>query len=241
MSDDFGSYCCFWCPAQDISAKKLDDNCPTCGRPYSFPLRNAPSSIVDFSVEKALGRGFYGATFVVSKTGIVPKKHVLKIIPVDVYSHFKKDFLAECRAHAEVADGASFITRIDDAFDARVLFGDEELNCHVAVLEYLDGALLSDYLSGKQPLTEATACQIAADLFRIRDELEVHEANHNDFHAGNIIVQRLPRFQRRESAMEPGIKAVAIDLGSLAPDRRSEAPIKAICIGWRSISIGWPH
>ena len=226
MSDEYGSYCCFWCPAHDNSRKKLDSNCPTCGRPYSFPLKNAPNTIGEFSVEKALGRGFYGATFVVNKGGILPKKHVLKLIPVDVYSYFKKDFLAECRSHAEVASGASFITRIDNAFDEVISFGDGELNCHVAVLEYLDGELLSEYLSGKQALTAATACQIASDLFRIRDELESHEANHNDFHAGNIIVQRLPKFQRRESAMEPGIKAIAIDLGSLAPDRRSGGDYK---------------
>lgn len=65
------------------------------------------------------------------------------------------------------------------------------------------------------------AAQIAADLFRMKAELERHLANHNDLHADNIIVQRLSKGMYRQGAMDPSIRAVAIDLGSVGPDRRS--------------------
>lgn len=221
MNENIGSYCCFWCPKGDNSPKALDDACPQCGRKFGFPLFNPPQKINEYKIEKSLGRGFYGATYVVTKTGLLPKKHVLKVIPHNLYSFFNKSFDDECRNHAEVAENASYITGIDAAFSAKVNFDGHPLDCHVAVLEYLDGELLTDYLSGKENLTSATASQIAADLFRIRNELEKKGKNHNDFHAGNIIVERLPKSRRREGAMDPGIRAVAIDLGSLAEDRRS--------------------
>lgn len=115
----------------------------------------------------------------------------------------------------------TYIVDIEDAFDHTVRFGDAGIECHVAVLEYLDGHLLQNYLSGQKELSAAGTAQIAADLFRIRDELTNRQQNHNDFHAGNIIVERLSSERYRQGAMDPSIRAVAIDLGSLAEERRS--------------------
>ncbi|MBS0222700.1 MAG: hypothetical protein JSR91_18380, partial [Proteobacteria bacterium] len=138
-----------------------------------------------------------------------------------MYKYFKKDFEAECGKHSEVAADADHVVGITDLFTAEVKFGDVSLPCHVAVLQHLDGFLLGDYLRGEQPLSAATAAQVAADLFHMKAELERHLINHNDLHADNIIVEKLSKGMQRQGAMDPGVRAVAIDLGSLSPDRRS--------------------
>ncbi len=216
-----GKYCCFVCPKGDYSEKSLDDLCPTCRRPYGFPLRQAPSAIGPFTVLNPLNRGFYGATYVVERQGPLKTKQVLKIIPVEMYQHFKKDFDAECAQHSTVAASADHVVGINDLFQAAVDFKGTEILCHVAVLQNLEGYLLGDYLRGEQPLSAGMAAQIAADLFRMKAELERHLINHNDLHADNIIVQRLSKGMHRQGAMDPSIRAVAIDLGSVAMDRRS--------------------
>lgn len=224
---DKGKYCCFNCPKGDFEEKRLQERCPTCGKQYDFPLVDLPSEIADYEIIKPLGRGFYGATFVAQRRGVIRRKNVLKVVPKAVYEHFGKSFSDECEAHSEAALGADYIVDIDDAFDALVTFGNAEIECHVAVLEYLDGHLLQDYLSGKQELSAASTAQIAADLFRIRDELANRRQNHNDFHAGNIIVERLSKERYRQGAMDPSIRSVAIDLGSLSEDRRSGGSYKS--------------
>lgn len=216
-----GKYCCFTCPKGDFSEKNLDDTCPDCGRPYGFPLQQSPSTIGPFTVLKPLQRGFYGATFVVERQGALRTKYVLKVIPVSMYAHFQKNFEAECVQHSTIASTADHVVGINELLTADIDFGGTVLACHVAVLEYLEGNLLGDYLRGEQPLSAGTAAQIAADLFRIKAELEQHLINHNDLHADNIIVQRLSRGMQRQGAMDPSVRAVAIDLGSVAGDRRS--------------------
>jgi len=224
---DTGKYCCFNCPKGGHEEKRLQDKCPICGKPYGFPLTNPPSVVGEFKIVKSLGRGFYGATYVAEKQGIIRRKHVLKVVPKAVYREFKKSFEEECTAHSQAADGADYIVDISDAFDAPVLFQDNTMECHVAVLEYLDGYLLQDHLSGKQKLTAASVAQIAADLFRIRDELVVRKRYHNDFHAGNIIIEKLSKERYRQGAMDPSIRAVAIDFGSLSEDRRADESHKS--------------
>ena len=218
---DTGQYCCFNCPKRSSEEKRLQDECPTCGQQYDFPLVNPPTAIGDYEVIRALGRGFYGATFVAERRGIVRRKNVLKVVPKAVYRHFGKNFDAECQAHSTAVEGAAYLVRIDEAFNKTVTFGDTEIECHVAVLEHLDGDLLQDYLSDKKTLSSASAAQIAADLFRMHDELTNRRQNHNDFHAGNIVIERLTKERYRQRAMDPSIRAVAIDFGSLSEDRRS--------------------
>ena len=216
-----GKYCCFTCPKGDFTEKSLNDECSDCGRPYGFPLHQPPTTVNAYTVLRPLQRGFYGAAYVVEQAGVLKTKHVLKIIPVELYSHFGKNFETECTQHATVAAAADHVVRITDLFDFDVDFGGTVIPCHVAVLEYLDGHLLGDFLRGEQVLAAGTAAQISADLFRMKAELEHHLSNHNDLHADNIIVHRLSGGMYRQGAMDPSIRAVAIDLGSVGPDRRS--------------------
>ncbi|MCM2453557.1 ORC-CDC6 family AAA ATPase [Agrobacterium vitis] len=219
---ELGRFCCFNCPKLDLELKTLTDRCPDCGYVYGFPLFNAPGSIGKFEVQRSLGRGFYGAAFVAKRQGAVRAQRVLKVSPQAMYSHFRKSFEDEVGRHAEVAEGSEFIVGVEDMFDADVTFGDITIPCHVAELQYLDGEPLQNYLNGSEPLSAAEAAQIACDLFRMREEFEVRLKTHNDLHAAHIVVQRLTKASwRRGDAIEPAIRAVAIDLGSVAEERRS--------------------
>lgn len=219
---EIGKFCCFTCPDYNQEIKRIDAACPDCGRQYDFPLVSSPVEIGNFDVVQSLGRGFYAATFIAKpRTGLNRALRVLKVSPVAMYTKFGKDFAAEAERHAAVADGADHVVAVDDIFDADIDFAGLTLPCHVAVLQFADGDTLSRYLSGARPLTAAEAAQIACDLFRMKEEFERKLVNHNDLHASNIIIEALPPGRRRADAIEPAIRAVAIDLGSAAGDRRS--------------------
>lgn len=218
---ELAKFCCFACPAGDFAEKALEQCCPTCNRPFGFPLSSMPETIGSYRIIKPLGRGFYACTYVAEKVGALKTRHVLKVSPTSLYSFFKKDFNSESARHAQVADGAEYVVGISDVFDAEVVFGDFSATCHVAVLGYVEGAPLSDLFTGAEKLRAGTAAQIAADLFRLKAELESRRVNHNDLHASNIIVERLTPGKYRQGAMDPSVRVVAIDLGSVAPDRRS--------------------
>lgn len=219
---EIGKFCCFTCPSFDQTEKRLDDHCPECGREFGFPLIWTPRQIGDFEVERPLGRGFYAATFVAKPTtGLNRSLRVLKVTPTELYEKFNKDFTKETELHAQVADGADHVVAVEQMFDCEITFGEISLSCHVAVLQYVEGDTLAKYLSGARPLSAAQAAQIACDLFRMKEEFERLKVHHNDLHAANIIVQDLAPGRRRADAIEPEIRAVAIDLGSVAEDRRS--------------------
>ena len=217
-----GQYCCFNCPSHDQASRRLDDICPSCGEPLDFPLVKTPVSIGEFEVEKPLSRGFYGATFVAERQTMVRRRNVLKVVPKTFYEFFQKDFATECQRHAELTENATHLVRIDDAFDDTVSFGSIVIDCHVAVLQYVEGDLLKDYLSGLVAVTAPIAAQIASDLFYLRHELASRTFHHNDFHPGNIIVERLQPSRHRPTGIEPSIRVMAIDFGSAATKRRSE-------------------
>lgn len=216
-----GKYCCFSCPKGDFTEKRLEDLCPTCNKPYGFPLMQPPTSIGEYNVLRPLQRGFYGATYVVEHKGPLKTKQVLKVIPVQLYSFFKKDFEAECVIHNQIAENADHVVRISGLLQADVNFGEITIPCHVAVLAFVDGPLLGTYLRGEEQTTSSVAAQVAADLFRMKAEIERHLVNHNDLHADNIIIEQLTPGRYRQGAMDPSVRAVAIDLGSVQPDRRS--------------------
>lgn len=189
---------------------------------YGFPLISAPAAIGKYDVERALARGFYGAAFVGRRRGAIPLLRVLKVTPRPLYEFFRKSIEDEVRQHAEVAQGAEFIVSVEDVFDADVNFDGHLIPCHIVEMQHLDGEPLERYLSGRRTLSAGHAAQIACDLFQMREEFELRLKHHNDLHAGNIMVQELPKASwRRGEVIEPGIRAVAIDLGSVAPDRRS--------------------
>jgi len=218
------NYCCFFCPLKDKNEKKMDDVCPTCNRRYSYPLDFPPKEVGSYQVIKPLSRGFYGATYI-AKTGAFSKKIVLKVTPVSFYDFFaKRSFEQETDLHFRVAKDADHVVGIEDRFDAVIRFSDgEEINCHIAVLEFVDGISLVDYLSGSLKLKSSEIFQVAIDLLKIRGEFYEKELNHNDLHANNLIVEQLSPGVVRSSAISQTIRLKAIDLGSIAEqDLRSE-------------------
>jgi hypothetical protein len=218
------SLCCFWDPKREyVPERTLEDACPECGRAFGHPLTSAPEKIRDFEIVDVLDRGFYGAIYVAER-GSLRRKAVLKVIPRGVYEAFGKDFAEECRIHAEVAGGTQHLVGIEDYFDEDVRFEgeDEDLSCHVAVLDYVDGEKLDAFVEDPAKLTATAIAQIAVDLFRLLGELENKQRFHNDLHGGNLMVRRLPADQRRAEAIDPEIVAVAVDLGSITDESRSD-------------------
>lgn len=217
------SLCCFWDPKKEyVRDRTLDDLCPDCGRAYGHPLTHPPERIEGFEIVDVIDRGFYGAIYV-AESGALRRKSVLKVVPRRVYERFGKPFDEECRVHDEVANGTQHLVDIHDAFDADVRFGGETENlaCHVAVLDYVAGEKLDSFVADPMKLTATAIAQIAVDLFRLLGELENKQRFHNDLHAGNLLVRSLPRDQRRAETIDPGIMAVAVDLGSITDKSRS--------------------
>lgn len=215
-------YCCFWDPKREYVERALDDVCPSCGRAYRYPLVKPPERIRDYEIADVVDRGFYGAIYL-AESGFLRQRSVLKVVPRGVYESFGKDFYEECRVHAEVAAGTQHLVDIRDAFDSDVRFGDDEavLPCHVAVLEYVDGEKLTDFVADPSKLTATAIAQIAVDLFRLLAELENKQRFHNDLHGGNLLIRILPPDRRRAEAIDAGILAVAVDLGSMTDASRS--------------------
>lgn len=216
------SLCCFWCPARDHNERAPDETCPSCGRYYDAPLRQPPAAVGPYHVQEPVSRGFYSAVYRATQVSL-GRIVVLKIVPVSVYQFFRKDWTGECRQHAAIANGTPFVANITDQFDADVDFGGSVLSCHVAVLENIDGPTLEGILGSPEDheLTPRMAAQIAADLFEILHLFLQHERFHNDLHAGNVIVQRLPRQSMRSGAIDTRVRAVAIDLGSVLDESQS--------------------
>ena len=213
-----GKYCCFFDPRQDYQEKELTDCCPVCGRPYDFILTNMPESIVNgnvsYQVIKSIGRGFYGATYLCEVKKRFKKERVLlKIIPVNVYEFFQKDFDGECQRHAELSENTEHLVKISDAFDTTVQFGGQTIDCHVAELQYVNGEVLSDYLDNTETGPKAFA-QIAIDLLKMWSELIQKGEYHNDLHMGNLMVEYLDDSIQRVDAIYDKIRLIAIDLNS---------------------------
>lgn len=216
-----GKYCCFKCPKEDYSLHELGDICPTCGKPYDFPLAQAPISIRNYYDLKPIARGFYGATYE-GKTGKLSRPVVLKVIPVDVYKYFDKDFDKECRIHQEVSESTEHLVGIMDAFEEEVDFNGDKLYCHVAELKYIPGDDLDTFLENEDNCNPRAIAQIARDLFELLKELEEKKKFHNDLHAKNIRIQKLPEGSYRALAIDGTLRAVAIDLGSVSEASKSD-------------------
>lgn len=215
--------CCFIDPEYSDEPRSFNDVCPTCGRTYGFPLDQAPKTIGDFKVVRAVSRGFYAAVYQVTH-GALDVPYVLKVAPVAIYEKFAdygKDFHHESKIHREVAAGSDHLVAIHNIFDLDVTFGDVTLPCHVAQLDYIDGTPLEDVLNAEPPPSSRTAAQIALDLLQLLEELQAKESFHNDLHDSNIMVQTLPTTSRRAEALDDSIRAVAVDLGSVTDGSKS--------------------
>jgi hypothetical protein len=220
-------YSCFCCPTKDYREKNPDDLCPICGRPYGFPRSSPPSEIAGIKVTRALDRGFYGATYVGEQTpfGKFSIKRVIKVIPVALYQFHNKDFKSECESHLELAENSSHFIKIDSSLyhdDFPVTFANGVvINCHVIGLEYIDGITLKEYLKSESIIPSRTMAQIAIDLISILQDLRKNERYHNDLHTGNIMIEKLGPSKRRLNAIDENIRVVAIDLGSLHQQTKS--------------------
>lgn len=215
-----GKYCCFLCPSKDYSEKTLKDICPSCGSAYDFPLLQIPNSIGDYTVIKSQGRGFYAVTYLCQR-GPLKTPYILKISPTALYKFFNKNFEEECKLHREVAQDTEHIVPIIDYFDKDIKFGNIKIKCHIAVMEFVDGPSLEEYLADTENLTSQSIAQISIDLFRICDEFFNKLKYHNDLHENNIIIKRLSAGSKRAEALDSTIRAVAIDLGSVADASKS--------------------
>lgn len=223
-----GKYCCFFDPARDYSEKELTDVCPKCGRPYNFILEHMPTEIKNstriYTVKKAIGRGFYGATYLCEVQKRFKKENVLlKVTPVALYSFFGKNFEAECTKHAEVAENTEHLVKIEDAFNADVTFGAETIFCHVAELQYIEGQVLADYIEDRNHYQPKIFAQICIDLLKLWHELISKGEFHNDLHLGNLIVGQLGPTVQRVDAIYDKIQLVAIDLNSVTDESLSNS------------------
>lgn len=227
-------YSCFCCPSKDHSLKNLEDLCPTCGLSYDFPLKYFPTKIAGITIKRALARGFYGATFIGETTPFGNRKvlKAIKIVPVDLYSHHGKDFRNECDEHLQLAENSNHFVKIDQS----IFFENTEIEftngvkvkCHIIGLEYIDGVTLKEYISTQETIPARAIAQIAIDLIHILDELRKNQKFHNDLHQGNIMIEQLPSSKKRSDAIDENIRAVAIDLGSLHQNTKSNDDSKRI-------------
>ena len=213
-------YCCFFHPEKDYSEKELTDLCPHCQRPYGFVLDHMPTEINNggksYSVIKAVGRGFYGATYLCEIQKRFKKEQVLlKVMPVNLYNFFGKDFYEECNKHAEVSEKTEHLVKIEDAFDADICYEKEILKCHVAELQYIQGVNLSEYIGDSNHINPKIFAQIAIDLLKLWNELMRKGEFHNDLHLGNLMVEQLDGSLQRVDAIYDRIRLVAIDLNSV--------------------------
>lgn len=214
-------YTCFLHPQEVREENSREDRCPTCGRPYGFPLDSGPEEIAGFRVVEPLGRGFFGATYLV-ESGNLGAQDVLKVVPVPVYEFFEKDFAEECRLHKEVAEETEHVVSIRDMFEEEIDFDGEAVLCHVAVLDYVPGISLSSFIEDEEAFQARSVAQVAIDLLRLLQELESKQRYHNDLHEDNIRIKQLGPASRRADAVDESIRAVAIDLGSLSDASKSD-------------------
>ena len=217
-------YCCFMCPSKDYTEKSMDDECPTCGRTYSFVLTNHPGEILGYRITKPLDRGFYGAAYLAVR-GDFERKFVLKISPKNFYNYFKKaSFIEETNKHHNLAQNASHVVDIIERGEDDIRFTDTAkttVPCYVTVLDYVNGDSLRKYIDGTIPATALSVYQIVIDLLRIQAEFKANNVNHNDLHAGNLIVEKLNPEARRLDVIDDSIRVKVIDLGSISDDSKS--------------------
>ncbi len=215
--------CCFIHPEYSDEPRSFEDRCDECGRPFGFPLTDAPKTIGDFTVVEPISRGFYAAVYRVTY-GALGQTYVLKVAPKAVYERFVeygKDFLHESQIHQQVAQGSDHLVAIHNIFELDVEFGDVTVPCHIAQLDYVEGTPLEDVLDATPPPSSRTVAQIVLDLLQLLEELQTRAAFHNDLHDSNILVQELPASSRRAEALDDSVRAVAVDLGSVTDASKS--------------------
>lgn len=225
-----GKYCCFIQPEKGYEERELTD-LSHAGHPYGFPLFTPPKMIGDYEVIEPIDRGYYGATYVV-KDSLLQKK-VLKIIPIKIYKIFNKNFDQECIDHASLAQGSNHIVGINNKFNAKVTFPEiATIDCHVAVLDYVEGITLKRLMESTEPIEARKIAQLTIDLFSILIELSNKQQNHNDLHAGNLIVKKISEESPRYGQIHKYVQVYAIDLGSLSGESKSADGTRTGDVHW---------
>jgi len=211
-------YACFNCLEKN---SQNDIHCKVCGEKlkYSNSDQDFPINIGSYNVVKPLSRGFYGMTFVAKDD--LDMDVVLKIIPKDLYQKHNKDFIQECKLHVQAQQGVMHLVKLTRKDEANVSFGAYEKDCHIAVLEYLDGITLKQFVESSEKTHAITIAQIAIDLLKMLEELKNKQIHHNDLHAENIMIVHLNQNVKRSEEIDPFIKVIAIDLGSIADENKS--------------------
>lgn len=222
-----GKYCCFFHPQSDFKEKSLSDKCPICGKTYGYVLEEMPDIIENenkkYNIVRPIGRGFYGATYLCEVQKRFKKEQVLlKVIPVNLYDFFGKDFEEECNKHASVSEKTEHLVKIEDAFESNVSFGKELLKCYVAELQYIEGEELSEFLKDDKNIQPKIFAQLSIDLLKIWNELILKGEFHNDLHLGNLMVERLDTSIKRVDSIYDSIRLLAIDLNSVADKSLSD-------------------
>lgn len=212
------NFACFNCFAVN---DENDKECYACGMPLNFPLENFPQKIQNFEIERSLGRGFYGVTYIASDE--LEQPVVLKVAPKKLYEDNNKDFIAECKLHAKVTKGTSHLVKIKNIIESQqVTFGDIQQDCHIAVLEYVDGETLKKVIEERRELKIETIAQIAIDLLKILHALSIKKIHHNDLHPANIMIEILNSENKKSGNIDKFTNVVAIDLGSISEESKSE-------------------
>ena len=213
--------CCFLHPRDSGEDRSLEQLCPECNRPFGFMLTQPPVTIKDYRIVTPIDRGFYSAAYI-AETGPFDRHKVIKVAFKKVYDYFGKDFARECRDHARAAENSQHIVNIDNMLlDVPITFGDVTEVCHVAEMDFVNGATLRQFLK-RDKLSAATIAQIAIDLFAILQELDNKRIYHNDLHAANLMVEELPDSGRRPDAEDESVRLVAIDLNSVSDNSKSD-------------------
>lgn len=211
------NYACFNCWATN---DENEEKCLECGKELKYPLTSFPENVGEFTIEKGLGRGFYGVTYIAKN--LLDQDVVLKITPQKLYRDKGKNFVDECKLHADISKGTNHLLKIQTILtDQEISFGDINRTCDIAVLDYIEGKTLKELIENKEELKIETIVQITIDLLELLQELNNKKIHHNDLHPANIIVEDLNEELFKYKNIDKSIHVVAIDLGSISEISKS--------------------
>lgn len=221
-------YACFWHP--DEKGHSLTDVCGKCGRAFETPIKpgHMPSRIAGRVVDGKLGRGFYGAVYLVHDQQFqIP--YAIKVIPTAFYltkdsggiKQQGKSIEEEIKVHVAMSDlpaAAQFVR----AGRQKVTIDGGKLDCYWIEMQYADGPTLEEVLE-EGPTNMRVIGQIAIDLLSVLIKLESlpHPTHHNDLHARNIKVTTLSSPDRLK-AIDAFTQVKVFDWGSVAERSKSD-------------------
>jgi tRNA A-37 threonylcarbamoyl transferase component Bud32 len=175
------------------------------GQPFPTPaFARATGSFVGtrlgtYEVLELLGRGGMAEVYK-GRHPRLDRTVAIKILPASLASDadFRQRFEREAKAVAALRH-----PNIVQMFD----FGDVE-GIYYMVMEYIDGADLSDHMSESGPMALAQAHSILDDLAGALDYAHAQGLVHRDVKPSNVLLQEKP-----DSSGKPGFSAILTDFG----------------------------